>query len=134
MSAADVENLILLRSQTDVIVQPTEEQRDGRIVFEGLHPPVQRLLEVLGRHMITAKCLKAGCMFAHPLERCSGVLEMSAFPRQDVGGGFRHARYSDAGPASVGSEEPRYLVEGEKSMDFRQHPHRGVPARGRACS
>jgi hypothetical protein len=61
-------------------------------------------------------------------------LEMSAFPRQDVGGGFRHARYSDARSASVGSEKPRYPADRDKSMDFRKEAHRGVPARDRACS
>ena len=114
----DVEGLVLLRAETGVIVEPAEEQRHGRIVLEGLHPSVKRLLQVLGRDVITAERLKIGGVFAHPLQRCPGLIEMDPFLRQDVGGFFRHAKYSDAGPVNMGGEGPDYLAACDKSMRF----------------
>ena len=45
---ADVEDLVLLRTQTGVVVKSAEEERDSRIVLQSLHPAIERLLEMLG--------------------------------------------------------------------------------------
>jgi len=46
---------------------------------------------------------------------------MDPFLRQDVGGVFRHAKYSDAEPVNVGGEGPDYLPACDKSTRF-PHP------------
>ena len=56
---ADVEGLVLLRAEAGVVVKPAEEERDSRIVLQGLHPAIERLLEVLGRNVVAAECLQA---------------------------------------------------------------------------
>ena len=67
MAPPDVERLVLLRTEADVIVEPAEEERHGRIVLECLHPAVKRLLEVLCRHVVPAS-LKTCRALPHPLQ------------------------------------------------------------------
>ena len=116
MAPPDVERLVLLGTEAGVVVEPAEEQRHGRIVLEGLHPAVQRLLQVLGRHVVPAESLKTCRALPHPLQGGPGLAEMGAFPGQNLGRGFRHANSSDAGSVGVGSEGSRYPQSSGKSM------------------
>ena len=94
--AADVEGLVLLGAESRVIVQPAEEERHRRIVLEALHPPVQGLLQVLGRDVIAADRLQARGVLTHPGQCGARLGQMGPLGVQCLGRFFGHARFSDA--------------------------------------
>lgn len=83
VAAADVARLVELSSQGSVVVEPAEEQRNGRVILEGAHPAVQQLLEVLSRDRVATHGSQAGRLGAHPRERGTGLGEVVAFRRQN---------------------------------------------------
>ena len=82
---ADVEPLAAKPSRRArrrvAVVEPAEEQRDGRVVLERLHPLPEGELEVLPADPVAAQRLHGGGAFAHPVKRFSRLLEVVLLAR-----------------------------------------------------
>jgi hypothetical protein len=79
MAPADIERFVLLSTKGCFVVQPAEEQRNVGRVLERLHPSVQRLLEMLGGHMISAECGQSGGVFTHLSQRGPRLVKVGPF-------------------------------------------------------
>ena len=129
VAAPDVAGLVPLGAQAHGVVDPSEEQRDGRVVGQRLAPPVQLLTQVLGRDVVAADHRPpVRRLGAHHGQGGSGGREVGALGGQD--GILRHA-FLQAGRTRRNARYVGWELVGANDPARRVHPTDG-PRRGRA--